>query len=561
MIPLNLSPFANHLWQSTLFAGAAALLALALKQNRAQLRYRIWLAASIKFLIPFSLLLSVGSQFEWRTARTAPPPLASAIQQVSQPFAPPLPASTPTQPARWPATLLFAAWLCGSVGVVSRWCVRWRRVRMAMQSASRLPIAGPVQVWSSRTRLEPGVFGVFQPVLLLPEGIADRLSPAQLQAILSHEFCHVRRRDNLTAALHMLVEAVFWFHPLVWWIGARLVDERERACDEEVLAQGSEPEVYAASILNVCRFYLESRLACASGVTGADLKKRIAAIMAKPILRRLTLARKLLLTAAGLGAVAGPILIGIVNAPPSRAQTAAAPLRFEVASIKPTKGEGGKGGLVILPGGGLRMGNTTLKMLIALAYNVRDNEISGGPNWIGSETYAILATPEGSDPADNPGRSPAPGSVAWDRVCKRIQTLLAERFQLVIHKDAKEGAGYALLLAKSGFKLQQSSDQGPARTMRDFGRIDAHTGTTQMLAAVLTGYLGRPVVDRTGLTGTYDYTLEYSQEPRGADASPPVLPGPSIFTAIQEQLGLKIESARVTTETIVIDRAEKPSAN
>ena len=103
-------------------------------------------------------------------------------------------------------------------------------------------------------------------------GIIERLTPTQLEAVLAHELTHVWRRDNLTAAMHMIVEAVFWFHPLVWWIGARLVEERERACDEEVLRLGNEAQVYAESILKVCQFYIESPLACVSGVTGSDLR-------------------------------------------------------------------------------------------------------------------------------------------------------------------------------------------------------------------------------------------------------------------------------------------------
>ena len=83
--------------------------------------------------------------------------------------------------------------------------------------------------------------GLFRPILLLPADITERLQPRELQAILAHELCHVRRRDNLTSAIHMIVEAVFWFYPLVWWIGARLVEERERACDEAVLSLGNEP--------------------------------------------------------------------------------------------------------------------------------------------------------------------------------------------------------------------------------------------------------------------------------------------------------------------------------
>ena len=110
----------------------------------------------------------------------------------------------------------------------------------AVRRAAPLPLALPVPVKSSNTMIAPGVFGIFRPVLVMPEGIADRLPPAQLDAIIAHELCHVRHRDNLAAAIHMFVEAIFWFHPLVWWLGARIVEERERACVEEVLQLGDE---------------------------------------------------------------------------------------------------------------------------------------------------------------------------------------------------------------------------------------------------------------------------------------------------------------------------------
>ena len=121
-----------------------------------------------------------------------------------------------------------------------------------------------------------------------PRRIAERLGDEQVEAILAHELSHVRRRDNLAAALHMIVQALFWFHPLVWWVGARLVDERERACDEEVIRLGSEPQVYAESILKTCELYVESRLVCVAGVTGSDLKQRIEAIMSDDARRALS---------------------------------------------------------------------------------------------------------------------------------------------------------------------------------------------------------------------------------------------------------------------------------
>ncbi len=117
---------------------------------------------------------------------------------------------------------------------------------------------------------EPGVFGIGRPVLLLPHGVQSHLTAAEWEAILRHELCHVRRRDNLATAMHMLVERIFWFHPLVWWLGGRLLEERERACDEEVLRLGSVPEVYAEGILRVCELYLESAAVRFGSVRGGE---------------------------------------------------------------------------------------------------------------------------------------------------------------------------------------------------------------------------------------------------------------------------------------------------
>ncbi len=111
-------------------------------------------------------------------------------------------------------------------------------------------------------------------------------------SILAHEISHLRRRDNVTAAIHMVVEALFWFYPPVWLIGARLIAERERACDESVLASGHDPEVYAGGILKVCRFCIQSPLACASGVSGADLGLRVRQIMTAEAARDIGAAKR-----------------------------------------------------------------------------------------------------------------------------------------------------------------------------------------------------------------------------------------------------------------------------
>ncbi|HEX4027043.1 MAG TPA: M56 family metallopeptidase, partial [Rhizomicrobium sp.] len=143
-----------------------------------------------------------------------------------------------------------------------------------------------------------------------------QLSPAEMDAILAHELCHLRRRDNLLAALHMLVEGLFWFNPLVWWIGRRLVEERERACDEAVVAAGIRPLVYAEGILKTCRFYVQSPLACASGVSGADLKVRLGAIMAQRPVMELHPAQGLLLMLASTAVVMLPLSAGMMGSAP-----------------------------------------------------------------------------------------------------------------------------------------------------------------------------------------------------------------------------------------------------
>ena len=194
------SSLANHLWQSTLFAGLAALLILALRNNHARVRHGVWLAASCKFLIPLSVLVAMGGHIQWRSAPETTN-WSVVMQEVSQPFtAPavssPLLATAPPAASPLPAILL-GIWACGFVGIACSWWIRWRRIRAVVRAGSPVHLEIPIRAMCSRTSLEPGVFGVFRPVLLLPEGIFDRLAPAQLRAVIAHELCHVRHRDNL----------------------------------------------------------------------------------------------------------------------------------------------------------------------------------------------------------------------------------------------------------------------------------------------------------------------------------------------------------------------------
>ena len=311
------SVLANHLWQSTLFAGVAALLTLTLKRSHAAARYSLWMAASVKFLVPFALLVSAGSLFSIQRAaapvsQTRMAAVTNNVRIALEPAVQPQLQRSVEQLDRF-GIVLLAVWLCGSAAVALAWFREWRSVRRIIRAASPLRLKIPVTALSTAARIEPGVVGILRPVLLLPEGITERLTKEQLDAVLVHEMCHVRRRDNLAALIHMVVETLFWFHPLIWWIERRLIDERERACDEDVLRVGGDPQTYAEGILSVCKFYREAPLVCISGVTGSNLKNRIEAIMSNRIVQKLGAGRTMLLAGITVAVLAVPIALGVAR--------------------------------------------------------------------------------------------------------------------------------------------------------------------------------------------------------------------------------------------------------
>jgi bla regulator protein BlaR1 len=608
----NLAPaLGNHLWQSTWFAAIAGALALTMRKHEARVRYAVWLAASLKFLVPFSLLVSAGSHFAWLHATPARAArLSTVVQQASQPFVvePGFSAAHATggiPSGAFPA-LAFTVWLGGFIVILFAWWLRWRRISalvrasMPMQEGPetaalldlqrRMRFRTPVALRSTATAIEPGIFGILRPVLLLPESITDRLAGAHLESVLAHELSHVRRRDNLSSAVHMLVEAIFWFHPLVWWIGARLIEERECACDEAVLKLGNDPEVYAESILQTCRYYLESPLPCVSGITGSDLKMRIVRIMGEGANKRLTLPRRLLLAAAGIAALSAPVVLGILHVPEGRAQTppATPAPKFEVVSIKPSQEGGGLFRIGLQPSGRFVANNISVQFLMELAYGLKDAQISGAPRWVESEHFAIEAKPEDGFMDQKLSRDERSRQISL-----MMQSLLADRFKLAMHHETKEMPVYALVVAKSGSKLKEAPPAPPDGDMPPpgpptgqmrrggirigRGELTASAIPLDRLEDVLSRITARPVLNRTGLQGVYDFTLKWTPAegegpmmggpggPGGLmppDAPPPPdANGPALFTAIEEQLGLKLESQKAPMDTVVIDHVERPSEN
>ena len=252
-----------------------------------------------------------------------------------------------------------------------------------------------------------------------------------------------------------------------------------------------------------------------------------------------------------------------------------AQLTFEVASIKPANPDTPGTSIQFMPGGGLKMANIPLRAMITFAYDVRDFQISGGPGWIGTQRFDVMARPEGA-PADGQAdfakMNDDQRKTMRVQIGERLRALLADRFQLVVHRETKEQPIYALVVAKNGSKLQETKETGNQQNMMtNRGRSEGHAIPVEMMAQMLSGITGRPVVNKTGLIAKYDFVLEWTPD-MGPDAraqgfgdgitSPAPAPGgPTIFTALQEQLGLRLDSQKGPVENVVIDRVEKPSEN
>jgi uncharacterized protein (TIGR03435 family) len=245
--------------------------------------------------------------------------------------------------------------------------------------------------------------------------------------------------------------------------------------------------------------------------------------------------------------------------------------QFEAASIKPSAPqEMGRIriGISMLPGGRVSMTGVTVKELMKQAYGIRDFQIVGGPAWLGTERYDITAKPE--DAANQ------------EQVKLMVQALLADRFKLQFHRETKELPTYALVVAKGGPKLKPfvepdrasggSGGGGGGGMMRMMGRghFEANGVPVAALANQLGQALGRSVIDKTELTGNYDFKLDWTPDenqqshvgPPGGEAPPPSsADGVSIFAAVQEQLGLKLEATKGPVEILIVDRAEKASEN
>jgi beta-lactamase regulating signal transducer with metallopeptidase domain len=299
--------FADHLWQTTLFVLVVSVAAFTLRRGPARMRHNFWLLASAKFIVPAVLFVFLAQGIGIDSLpifRRAPPAEQSALllTGVTEPATAialdyeVTVIANPSDDHKQVYFALTAVWLAGCLVMLSVRAIRRRQFVDSLRLGRRLQkgrewqalecarttlgLQADIGLVISPLKIEPAAWGVWRPLVVMPESIAGQLDDEELEAIMLHELVHIQRRDNLIGNLQLIVCALLWFHPLVWFISRRLFDEREQACDERVMEVCGAPEAYASSILKVVRFCFGWKVAGVTGAAGgSNLRRRIENIM------------------------------------------------------------------------------------------------------------------------------------------------------------------------------------------------------------------------------------------------------------------------------------------
>jgi uncharacterized protein (TIGR03435 family) len=496
---------------------------------------------------------------------------------------------------------VVAFWLTGATAFLLRllggWIfaerLRYRMVRPAPAEwqqtldrlKSRVSVSRPVRLLVSGLLQAPATIGWLRPIVLTPIGALAGLPAAQIEALLLHELAHIRRHDYLVNILQSAVEAVFFYHPGVWWISGHMRIERELCCDDIAVSITGDALMYARALaeLDSARFIQPTVMAA----NGASLADRIARLLGQSSTsgRASTSGHTSTLGHALSGTAAAPALILLaMGAWAVFAQPTVRP-EFEVAAIKPSVSQRI---MNVRPLPGRLTADASLQILMEYAYGVQPFQVVGGPNWMTSERYQIDAK--------------ADAARSRDQMFLMLQALLEDRFQLKTHRDMKELPVFALVPNKGSLKLPppkegvcvDSAVDAPAEwtgggRMAPPGEVQPTKGrcgsavvalgpggaqikggkiAMPELVRTLSMLLGRSVIDRTGFTGLFDLQLDFVPDDTTPSMPPPPpnsgvsdITGVSIAQALQQQLGLRLQSTKGTVEVIVVDHAERPSQN
>jgi uncharacterized protein (TIGR03435 family) len=610
MAATGLAGLLNTLW----YAGAVvALTWVALRvtgRANAATRYWIWTAV-LGSLVVLPFLPALVTQLETtRSAPAAATPLATvpATPQALQHLAPITIAldSTPGS-NHWPLWLL-AIWM-----VVSGWQLFLLlrgvvSVKPLKAHAKAAPAAGlrvqprrKLQVLASDEIRSPVAVGYIHPAVILPTGLPASLEEGELQDVLLHELAHLVRYDDWLNLVTRMLGAILALHPLAPIVLGQIDREREMACDDFVVAHTGSARNYARSLarLHDLRTSMRTRLLAPALLGGkVSLADRIESLLRQGR----EFSPRPSLTSLGASVLLLAVLLDVGGLIPgwiAVAQTNAAAPKFEVASIRPNKVDRHRFQVGIRwSGDQFNAKNVTTSDLIDYTYRLRPQQVDGLPPWAKSQFFIVQALvpralAKGVAAAQKLPLAQREQAVArsWRTESQMLQSLLAERFKLRFHRTTKRLQVYELVVAKGGPKLTPDNNSvinigsgrisfGLARAP-GFERLHLPGASVAQLARLLStgqfgpmshlGAVGRVVIDKTGLTGRYDFTLKWS--PRfdrmdemsfgsGSRKPAPNNPsGPSIYTALKEQLGLKLKPAKGPVQVLVVDHIEPPTPN
>lgn len=595
----------HFVWQGTVVAFVAALILRLCRRRAASLRYVMACGAMGAMLLGVMATAALveppaHARVTRETARTATDGRVDVFLPIQRHEAL-SPATVPTaQRVEMLLPWIVSAWLCGVILLLARAGAGWCRVRrlhqLALASigsnwqgignriASRLGLASVIRIVELPHVDVPLVVGCLRPIVVLPIAAMAQLNAAQVEAILAHEIAHVRRHDYLVNLMQTLAETLLFYHPGVWWLSGRIREEREHCCDDVAVALCGDPVGYATALAEL-ESWRSGELSLAAAATDGSLLNRVRRILRADVSedpRQSSWIPGLIVAAT----VAGVAVNVIAQAP---ASTEPRPT-FEVASVRLNTSGTNHVAMGMQPGGRFTAVNMPLALLIRSAYRLQESQLVGAPDWVSGERYDIVAKGNGEFGPPVPG-----GGLARQQLM--LQSLLEERFKLTPRRETRQLPIYALALAHEHRKLgpalkpsavdcealaaarkqgvaplvpPKAGERPQCGTHMGFGRIAGGMPMTS-LARLLSDVVQRSVIDSTGLTGNFDLELGWTPDQlpsrpgmpadqpfrmNGVEIDPN---GPSIFTAIQEQLGLKLDATRGPVEVLVIDHIERPT--
>jgi len=611
LLLLSSSLVASILGKATLIATLGLMGAWLTRRSPAAVRHAV-LAASLAVLLALpiaSILIKPvrialpASTHEWRPPSLFPAPLDAAQPAAAMDGSVVVASATSRWRGTSPSAVLLAVWIAGTaffalrmifglqqVRALRRFGLPWRDGQSIVnQLALDAGIQRRVEVLLHESLPAPATYGIVRPAIVLPAD-AEEWEGEDLSRAIVHELEHVRRFDWTSHCLARIACAVYWFHPLVWAAWRQFALEAERSCDDAVLAR-SDATAYAEQLVGLARRLSGAQTPALAMASRSDLSARVGSVLdgrrargrANALLVAVAsaVAMAIVLTMSPLRMVAAPhsSTPGAVESIPK--WDAVSIQRCTNALVAPLEDRGA--GLGHSPD--RQMWNClTVKTLINQAYSI----FAGGqsklppypapierlPSWADSERYTIEAKSQG-----NPNTGIMRGPM--------LQALLEDHFALKIRRETREGRVYLMTAANGGPKLPPF--QGgctpmdlmhvPAAGMSTIQNPCLVSGSTKpkdanitldipgmdldsfalALARTAAGFDG-PVLNKTGLTGYFHFHLEFlSNDPRLTPPDDP--PFPSIFTAMQRQLGLKVDAGKGPREFLVVDRLEKPSEN